>query len=159
MILCPLSISYQKPNAFLLYKTCIFELKSNFLFTVTKKMRIQFTFLSKEKLSNCPEQDIPYNFLLVSFFFFFFCSHQKKIIVNKVISFLKQCSQLASIHGIIFSCMQYLYILRKTTKKFNFKLLCLYCLYYILYDIQLTIFKESRKLKTLFSIMKNLNHY
>ena len=34
MILCPLS---QNPNNFLLYKTCIFELKSNFLFTVTKK--------------------------------------------------------------------------------------------------------------------------
>ena len=143
---------------FLLYKTCIFELKSNFLFTVTKKMRIQFTFLSKRKISNCPVQHIPYYFLLVCFFFlfFFFCSHQKKVIVNKVISFLKQCLQLASIHG-IFSCIQHLYIQRKTNKKFNFELLCLY---YNLYDIQLTrCLKESRKVKTLFSIMKNLSQY
>ena len=47
MILCPLSMQLQKPNAFLLYKTCIFELKLNFLFTVTKKMAIQFIFLLK----------------------------------------------------------------------------------------------------------------
>ena len=47
MILCPLSMKLQKLIGFLLYKTCIFEQKSIFLFTVTKKMTIQFTFLSK----------------------------------------------------------------------------------------------------------------
>ena len=56
---------------------------------------------------------------------YFFCSHQKKVIVNEVISILIQCLQLASIQG-IFSCIQHLYIKRKTTKKFNFELLCLF---------------------------------
>ena len=40
-----LSVNLQKLNAFLLYKTCIFELKPNFFFTVPKKMAIQFSFL------------------------------------------------------------------------------------------------------------------
>ena len=57
--------------------------------------------------------------------FVFFCSHQKKLIVNKVNSILKQCLQLVSIHT-IFSCMQQLHIQRKITKKFNFELLCLF---------------------------------
>ena len=73
----------------------------------------------------------------------FFCSHQKKVIVNKVNSILKQCLQLASIYG-IFSFIQHLYIQRKTTKKFNFELLCLF---YVPYNIQLLMcFKESRRL-------------
>ena len=41
----------QKPNAFLLYKTCIFELKSNFHFTVTKKLETQCIFPSKTTLN------------------------------------------------------------------------------------------------------------
>ena len=36
-----------KTNAFSFYKTYIFELKLNFAFKVTKKMAIQFNFLSK----------------------------------------------------------------------------------------------------------------
>ena len=76
-------------------------------------------------------------------FAFFFYSHQKKVIVNKVISVLKKHLQLASIHG-IFSFIQHLYIQRKTTKKFNFELLCLF---YVPYNIQLLMcFKESRRL-------------
>ena len=35
MISCPLPMNLQKPNAFLLYKTCIFELKPYFFFIVT----------------------------------------------------------------------------------------------------------------------------
>ena len=31
MISCPLSMKLQEPNAFLLYKTCVFELKPLFL--------------------------------------------------------------------------------------------------------------------------------
>ena len=45
MISCPLSMNLQIPNAFLLYKTYIFELKTMFFFKVTEKMAIQFTFL------------------------------------------------------------------------------------------------------------------
>ena len=40
MISCPLSMNLWKPNAVSLYKICIFELKPNFFFTVTKKMAI-----------------------------------------------------------------------------------------------------------------------
>ena len=73
----------------------------------------------------------------------FFCSHQKKVIVNKVVSILKQCLYLVSIHA-IFSCIQHLYIQRKTTTKFNFELLCLF---YVPFDIQLLMcFKENRRL-------------
>ena len=36
-----------KPNAFLLYETCMFELKPNFFFIITETIAIQFTFLSK----------------------------------------------------------------------------------------------------------------
>ena len=60
----------------------------------------------------------------------FFCSHQKKVIVSKVFSIVKQFLQL-SIHG-IFSCIQHLYIQRKTTKNFKFELLCHF---YVPYDI------------------------
>ena len=68
-------------------------------------------------------------------------AHQKKVMINKVISILKQCLQLAYIRG-IFSFVQHLYIQRKATKKFNFELLCLF---YVPYDIQLLMcFKESR---------------
>ena len=38
--LWPLSMNLHKLNAFLLYKTCTFELKQIFFFTVTKKMAI-----------------------------------------------------------------------------------------------------------------------
>ena len=38
----------QKPNAFLLYKTYIFELKSNFLFKVTKKWPYSLPFFQKQ---------------------------------------------------------------------------------------------------------------
>ena len=125
MILCPLSIHLQRPDAFLLYKTCIFELKLYFFFIVTKKMPIQFTFFSNTILIlvlrfaqsnqfltqiNCP---VPHSTCLHFFFFFFFCSHQKKVIVNKVISILKQCLQLP-LFMVFFPCIQHLYIKGKT---------------------------------------------
>ena len=164
MISCPLSMNLQNFSAFLLFKTCMFELKP-ILFLYSYQKIGHTVYLSFKNnfmlnlyneinyfLTSCPVRHVPYSILLVCFFF----SHQKKVIVNKVISFLKQCLQLASVHG-SFSCIQHLYIQRKTTKKFNFKLLCLY---HIPYDIQLIIyFKESRKVKTLFSIMTNLDQY
>ena len=72
---------------------------------------------------------------------YFFCIAAKKMsiqsleknLIVKVISALIQCVQLASIHA-LFPCIWYLYIQRKTTKKFNFELLCLF---YGPYDIQL----------------------
>ena len=135
MILCPLSMNLQNSNAFLLYEIYIFELKPNF-FLYSYQKNGHTPFFQKKN--------------------FFFCSHQKKVIVNKVISSLKQCLQLASIHG-SFSYIQHLYTQRKTTKKFNFELLCLY---HISYDIQLIIcFKESGNVKTLFSVVKNLDQY
>ena len=73
----------------------------------------------------------------------FFEVTKKKVIVNKVISILKQCLQLASVHG-IFSCIQHLCIQRITTKKFNLELLGLF---YVPFDIQLLMcFKENRRL-------------
>ena len=48
----PFIYELTKPNAFLLYKTCIFEMKPIFFFIVTKKMARQFTFLSKTILLN-----------------------------------------------------------------------------------------------------------
>ena len=156
MILCPLSMKLQKPNAFLLYKTCMFEVylpfKNNFILSLGNKIN---QFLTQ---TNCSVQDFPRT-TFYQFAFFFFFIYFQKVIVNEVISFLKQWLQLASIHG-IFSCIQHLNIQAEATKKFSFHLLCLYYLYYIPYDIQLTIcFQKSRKVKALFSIMKNLNQY
>ena len=84
MILCSLCMKLQKLNPFLLYKTCIFELKSNFLFIVTKKMAIKFTFFKSNFIlnsynkinefvtwTNCPIQYALYNILLICIFFFF----------------------------------------------------------------------------------------
>ena len=42
-----LPINLQKPNPYLFYKTCVFELKPHFSFAGTKNMPMQFTFLSK----------------------------------------------------------------------------------------------------------------
>ena len=82
MILCSLCMKLQKLNPFLLYKTCIFELKSNFLFIVTKKMAIKFTFFKNNFIlnlynkinefvtrTNCPIQHVLYNILLICNFF------------------------------------------------------------------------------------------
>ena len=38
----------EKPNAFLFYKTCIFELKLNVLFAVIKKLPYSLPFLQKQ---------------------------------------------------------------------------------------------------------------
>ena len=75
--------------------------------------------------------------------FAFFCSHLKKVIVNKVISILKQCLQLVPVHGIFYLCID-LYIQRKTTKKFNFELLCLFSVPYDTWLLR--CFKERRRL-------------
>ena len=125
----------------------------HFFFQVTKKMPIQFTFLSRMILYQFCEiksinfylrQTVPYDMACTTFYqFAFFSIQKKKVIVNKVISILKWCLQLASIHSIS-SFIYHLYIQRKTTKKFNFELLCLF---YVPYDIQLLMcFKESRRL-------------
>ena len=45
--LWPLSMNLQKLNAFLLYKTYIFEVKPNFFFTVTKKWPYSLPFFQK----------------------------------------------------------------------------------------------------------------
>ena len=96
----------------LIQKTCIFELESYFLFTVTKTIPIQFTFFSERILFQfCAIKSINFNtdklscatcLVQHSISLYLFGSHQKKVIVNKVISFLKQCLQLASNHGIFF---------------------------------------------------------
>ena len=57
MISCPLSMNLWKPNALSLYKTCIFELKPNFFFTVTKKMAIG-------QFHRCHTRQSEVNFLL-----------------------------------------------------------------------------------------------
>ena len=122
-----------------------------FFFQVTKKMPIQFTFLSRMILYQfCEIKSINFylrqivNMACMTFYqFAFFSIQKKKVIVNKVISIPKWCLQLASIHCIS-SFIYHLYIQRKTTKKFNFELLCLF---YVPYDIQLLMcFKESRRL-------------
>ena len=41
-------MNLQKPNAFLLYRTFVFELNPNFLFTVTKKWPYNLSFLQKQ---------------------------------------------------------------------------------------------------------------
>ena len=75
MISRPLSMNLQKPNAFLLYKTCILELKPFFFSTFTKKMPINDFILVLCNKINFLRQivrhpyDIPYVILLVCIFF------------------------------------------------------------------------------------------
>ena len=135
----PFIYELTKPNTVLLYKTCVFELKPYIFFlysyikdahTVHVLFKNGFILVLCNKINEfltqtkCLIWHVSYNILLV--FLFFFCSHQKNVVANKVISILKQCLQLASIHG-VFSCMQHLYIQRKITEKFNFN----YCVFFM----------------------------
>ena len=96
-----LSMNLQKPDAFLPYKACIFEKKPYIFCTVTKKIPIQFVFLSKTILYqfcainsfNFQLRRLHYPVRYTSLYFIY--NHQRKARVNKVVSFLKQCLQLA----------------------------------------------------------------
>ena len=139
--LMSLCMKLQKPNPFLLYKTCIiFELKSNFLFIVTKKNgHTVYLFFSKtilywictinqlifnsDKLSHttCPIQH--------SHSLYFFLQAREE--GNSKLSYF-----FPKIVFVVSFCYLYFffyttYLAGKTTKKFNFELLCLCYILYI----------------------------
>ena len=148
------------------YKTCVFKLKPYFLFIATKKMPLQFTFLSKmilyqfcaiKSMNFLPRQSVPYDKSRTTFYnLHFFYSHQKNVIVNKVIFYPKIVFIVSLYSWYISLYIAFIHSEKKNPKKCNFELLCIF---YVSYDIQLLMHsKESRRFFFLYDCYV-LGHY